>query len=133
MTHITVVQCRLIAPEGTLQHIWAMMAQQQTPLINERLHNINTHPDINTWLTANQLPSKLVETLAQPLKTQPPYQELPGRFITSAITLVKEMYASWFAVQTQKRLSLDGKKRFLSLLQSDEQLLQDSQTDFDTW
>ena len=132
MTHITVVQCRLIAPESTLKHIWTMMAQQQTPLVNQLLHHISTHPDINTWLTANQLPSKLVETLAQQLKTQPLYQELPGRFITSAITLVKEMYASWFAVQTQKRLSLDGKKRFLSLLKSDEQLMQDSQTDFQT-
>ncbi len=108
MSHITVVQCRLIAPESTLQRIWTMMTQQQTPLINQLLHHLNTHPDINTWLTANQLPSKLVETLAQELKTQPLYQELPGRFITSAITLVKEMYASWFAVQTQKRLSLDG-------------------------
>ncbi|ACK66984.1 conserved hypothetical protein [Rippkaea orientalis PCC 8801] len=130
MTHITVVQCRLIAPESTLQHIWKMMAQQQTPLINQLLHDINTHPDINTWLTANQLPSKLVETLAQPLKTQSPYQGLPGRFITSAIILVKEMYASWFAIQTQKRLSLEGKKRFLTILKSDKQLIQDSQTDF---
>ena len=132
MTHITVVQCRLIAPEITLEHIWTMMAQQQTPLINQLLHHVNTHPDINTWVTANQLPSKIVETLAQQLKTQPLYQELSGRFITSAITLVKEMYASWFAIQLQKRLSLDGKKRFLSLLQSDEQLMQESQTDFQT-
>lgn len=51
---------------------------------------------------------------------------MPGRFHDSAEKLVKEVYKSWFAVQLKKRISLKGKKRWLAMLKSEEELLQET-------
>jgi hypothetical protein len=32
---IITIQCRLVASEETRRHLWEMMAQQNTPLIND--------------------------------------------------------------------------------------------------
>ncbi|WP_275265855.1 hypothetical protein [Gloeothece citriformis] len=34
MSNIT-IQCRLVAPEPTRQHLWELMVHKNTPLINE--------------------------------------------------------------------------------------------------
>ena len=49
---------------------------------------------------------------------------MPGRFSNSAETLVKEIYKSWFAVQRKKRNSLWGKQRWLAMLKSEQELLE---------
>jgi hypothetical protein len=62
--------------------------------------------------------------IAQQLKQQPKYDEMPGRFNTSAETLVKEIYKSWFAIQRKKTKQLWDKKRWLKLLKSEQELLE---------
>ena len=49
---------------------------------------------------------------------------MPGRFSTSAETLVKDIYKSWFAVQRKKRNKIWGKKRWLTILKSEQELLE---------
>jgi len=44
MSQIT-VQCRLIASESTRQQLWTLMAELNTPLINELLQQLSKHPD----------------------------------------------------------------------------------------
>lgn len=44
MSQIT-IQCRLIASEATRKFLWQLMAEKNTPLVNEILQQINNHPD----------------------------------------------------------------------------------------
>jgi hypothetical protein len=48
MSQIT-IQCRLVACEPTRQQLWTLMAERNTPLINELLAQISQHPDFETW------------------------------------------------------------------------------------
>ena len=49
---------------------------------------------------------------------------MAARPTTSATTLVKEIYKSWFAVQAKKRRRLWGKKRWLAIIKSESELLE---------
>ena len=46
MSQIT-VQCRLVASESTRQQLWQLMAEKNTPLINELLLQVNQQQSIN--------------------------------------------------------------------------------------
>jgi hypothetical protein len=48
MSQIT-IQCRLIAKEPSRQALWRLMAELNTPLINDILNQIANHPDFETW------------------------------------------------------------------------------------
>jgi hypothetical protein len=39
------IQCRLVAPENTRLYLWELMAEKNTPLINQLLWQINNDPD----------------------------------------------------------------------------------------
>ena len=43
------IQCRLVASESTRFHLWQLMAEKNTPLINELLTQINNHPEFEEW------------------------------------------------------------------------------------
>ena len=120
------VQCRLQAPEKTLKYLWRLMSDQNTPLVNQTLETIRTNPEINKWISQGYIPNETIEKIIKNLKQQPEYQGVPGRFHDSAEKLVKEVYQSWFAVQLKKRISLKGKKRWLAMLKSEEELLQET-------
>jgi hypothetical protein len=101
------------------------MALKNTPLVNELFDAIAQHPDIETWLQQGKLPAQLIKTLCSSLKTDSRFAGQPGRFYSSAISLVDYIYKSWFAIQKRKRLSLKGKKRWLDILKSDLELEQE--------
>jgi hypothetical protein len=82
------IQCRLVAKEPTRQQLWTLMAERNTPLINELLAQISQHPDFETWRQQGKLKAGIVEQLCQPLKSDPRFSGQPGRFYTSAIALV---------------------------------------------
>lgn len=44
MSQIT-IQCRLVSSEPTRKLLWELMAEKNTPLINELLRKINEHQD----------------------------------------------------------------------------------------
>jgi len=81
---IITVQCRLIAPKTTRQTLWNLMAQKNTPLVNELLTRVAEHSDFDTWLEQGRLKAATVKQLCQPLKNDPRFIGQPGRFYTSA-------------------------------------------------
>jgi IS605 OrfB family transposase len=123
---IITIQCRLVAPEASLRHLWELMALKNTPLVNELLDAIAQHPNLETWLQQGKLPTGLIKTLCNSLKTDTCFAGQPGRFYSSAVSLVDHIYKSWFAIQMRKRLSLNGKKRWLGILKSDVELEQEA-------
>jgi hypothetical protein len=131
MSQIT-IQCRLVASEPTRQHLWTLMAERNTPLINELLAQTAQHPDFDTWQQKGNLPAGVVKELCQPLRTDPRFIGQPGRFYTSAITLVKYIYKSWLKLQQRRERKLQGQLRWLEILKSDEVLCLESNCSLET-
>ena len=125
MTIIT-VQCRLQAKEETLRHLWKLMVEKNTPLVTEILETIRIHPELEQWLSQGSIPATLIKQIVQNLKHQPMFQGTPGRFYDSAGRLVKQIYESWFAIQQNKRRRLFDKKRWLAMLKSEQELLNET-------
>lgn len=97
MSQIT-IQCFLVACELTRHQLWKLMAELNTPLINELLVQVAQHGEFETWRQKGKHPTGIVKELCQPLKTDPRFIGQPGRFYTSAIALVNYIYKSWFAL-----------------------------------
>lgn len=123
MSQIT-IQCRLVASESTRQQLWLLMAEKNTPLINELFVQVGKHPDFETWRQKGKLPGSIVKELCQPLKTDIRFMGQPGRFYTSAIALVNYVYKSWFALMKRYQYQLEGKIRWLQMLKSDAELVE---------
>jgi transposase len=125
MSQIT-VQCRLIASESTRQQLWTLMAELNTPLINELLQQLSKHPDFEKWRQNGKFPSTVVSQLCQPLKTDPQFAGQPSRCYLSAIHVVDYIYKSWLTIQKRLQQQLDGKIRWLEMLNSDAELVETS-------
>ncbi|MEH2212119.1 type V CRISPR-associated protein Cas12k [Nostoc sp.] len=124
---VITIQCRLVAEEDTLRQLWELMAEKNTPLINELLLQVGKHPGFETWLEEGKIPTQLLKKLVNSLKTQERFIGQPGRFYTSAIALVDYVYKSWFALQKRRKYQIEGKERWLKMLKSDLELEQESQ------
>ncbi|MDF0554444.1 type V CRISPR-associated protein Cas12k [Kamptonema sp. UHCC 0994] len=131
MSQIT-IQCRLIANESTRRQLWELMAQKNTPLINELLERVGQHPDFLTWRQNGKLPPGLIKQLYESLKTDPRYAGQPSRFYMSAIALVNYIYKSWFALMKRLQYQLEGKTRWLEMLKSDAELVETSGVTLET-
>ncbi|MBN3947119.1 MAG: hypothetical protein HWQ38_11805 [Nostoc sp. NMS7] len=125
MSQIT-IQCRLIASESARQQLWTLMANLNTPLINELLEQLGKHPDFENWQQKGKLPTTVVSQLCQSLKTDPRFAGQPSRLYMSAIHIVDYIYKSWLAIQKRLQQQLDGKMRWLEMLNSDIELVETS-------
>jgi IS605 OrfB family transposase len=123
---VITVQCQLKAPEESLRHLWSLMVEKNTLLVNELLKQINTHPDFDKWLKEGNIPASVIEGLCKNLRAESRFQGMPGRFANAAENLVKYIYKSWFALQEERRFRLWRKQRWLSVLRSDLELEQES-------
>jgi len=121
MSQIT-IQCRLIANESTRLFLWQLMAERNTPLINELLQMIALHPDLLVWQQRGRLPSTVVNDLFKPLKTDARFIGQPVRFYISATKLVECIFKSWLTLQRRRQRKLDGSLCWLEILKSDEEL-----------
>ncbi len=130
MSQIT-IQCRLVASETTRRYIWQLMAEKNTPLINEILWQINNHPDFEQWQSDGKLPGTLVSDLCKSLKTDPLCAGQPSRFYLSVTKLVNYIYKSWLKLQKRRQHKLEGQQRWLSMLKSDTELLKESECSLD--
>jgi hypothetical protein len=130
MSQIT-IQCRLVASESTRRYIWQLMAEKNTPLINEILWQINHHPDFEQWQSQGKLPAIIVSQLCQSLKINSLYAEQPSRFYLSVIKLVNYIYKSWFKLQQRRKRKLERQERWLSMLKSDTELLKECDCSLD--
>lgn len=63
MSQIT-IQCRLVASEASRQQLWQLMAERNTPLINELLVQVTQHPDFETWQRKGKLTAGTVQHYA---------------------------------------------------------------------
>ena len=125
------IQCRLVASESTRKALWQLMAEKNTPLINELLWQINNHPDFEEWQSQGNLPSTLVSKLCKSLKTDTLYTGQPHRFYLSTIKLVNYIYKSWLKLQRRRKFKLEGNKHWLSILKSDTELLKECECSLD--
>lgn len=123
MSQIT-IQCRLVANESTRQQLWKLMAEANTPLINELLFKVSQHPDFETWREKGKLPVTVINQLCQPLKTDPRFAGQPSRFFISAIHVVDYIYKSWLSLRKRLKYRLEGKSLWLSMLKSNAELVE---------
>ncbi len=123
MSQIT-IQCRLVSSESTRHQIWKLMAEKNTPLINELLEQVGHHPEFETWRQKGKLPADIVRQLCQPLKTEERFIGQPSRFYISAINVVDYIYKSWLALQQRLQLQLQGQSSWLETLKSDTELIE---------
>ena len=130
MSQIT-IQCRLVSPEPTRKLLWELMAEKNTPLINEILWNINNHPDFEQWQSEGKLPGTLVSDLCKSLKDNSLYSEQPSRFYLSITKLVNYIYKSWLKLQQRRQRRFKGQEHWLSMLKSDTELLKECECSLD--
>ncbi|MEH2412137.1 type V CRISPR-associated protein Cas12k [Nostoc sp.] len=128
---VITIQCRLVGDENSLRILWELMAEKNTPLINELLEQLGKCPDFETWVQKGEVPKDTIKTICSSLKTQEHFDNQPGRFYTSAVTLVKEVYKSWLALQKRRQRQIEGKERWLKMLKTDIELQQESQSSLD--
>ncbi|MEH2450467.1 type V CRISPR-associated protein Cas12k [Nostoc sp.] len=131
MSQIT-IQCRLVALESSRHQLWKLMAELNTPLINELLRQVSQHPEFETWRQKGKHPTGVVKELCEPLKIDPRFIGQPGRFYSSAIALVNYIYKSWFALMKRSQFQLEGKIRWLEMLKSDVELVENSGVSLDS-
>ena len=130
MNQIT-IQCRLVASELTRQLLWELMAEKNTPLINEILWKINNHTDFEQWQSEGRLPKTIVSEVCKSLKADFLYSGQPSRFYLSVIKLVNYIYKSWLKLQQRRQRKLEGQEYWLSMLKSDTELLNEAECSLD--
>ncbi|MBE9107905.1 type V CRISPR-associated protein Cas12k [Nodosilinea sp. LEGE 07298] len=116
------VRCRLIASAEARQAIWTLMAERNTPLVNEVLHRVPGYPDFVRWQQRGKLPNEVVIKLVNGLKTDPRFSNQPVWFYISAQKQVTYTFKSWLSLQRRKQWRLEGKRRWLGILQPDSTL-----------
>ena len=131
MSQIT-IQCRLVASESSRHQLWKLMAELNTPLINELLRQVSQHPEFETCRQKGKHPTGIIKELCQSLKDDPRFIGQPARFYTSATRLVNYIYKSWFALMKRSQYQLDGKIRWLEMLNSDVELVKASGVSLDS-
>ena len=119
---IITIHCRLQASELIRRHLWHLMVDLNTPLVNDLLKQVSQHSDFEIWQRRGTIPESVVKGLCEPLKEV--YPDQPGRFYASAILMVTYIYESWLSCQQKRRLRLDGKQRWLNVVKSDAELLE---------
>lgn len=131
MSFVT-VQCRLVVSEPIRCQLWNLMANKNTPLVNELLKSVSQHNDFEAWQRSDKVSVRTVRELCNPFKTASRFEGQPGRFYTSASLMVTYAYKSWLALQRKRRQRLDGKLRWLNIVKSDAELVQSSGCELDT-
>jgi transposase len=128
MSQIT-IQCRLFADEPARKYLWELMAERNTPLVNELLNAIAHHQDFPTWRSRGKLPNSEVTKLAKSLKTDPRFSGQPAKFVISAEKTATYTFKSWVAIQQRNQQRLEGKISWLRMLRTDEELAIDCDRD----
>jgi transposase len=128
---IITIHCRLTASESTRHQIWDLMAEKNTPLINELLRLLSEHEDFEQWCEKGWLTAGLIKKLGDELRQDSRFQGQPGRFYTSAISHVEDIYKSFLRMQNQLRFRLKGQDRWLQMLKSDRELAQAAEVSLD--
>jgi hypothetical protein len=65
---IITIHCRLTASESTRHQLWGLMAEKNTPLINELLRLLSEHKDFEQWCEKGWLTAGLIKKLGSELR-----------------------------------------------------------------
>lgn len=98
------------------------MAKRNTPLINQALHQIPQHTEFRTWQRRGTLPDVVTKKLIDALKPDPRFNNQPVWYYISAQKQVTYTFKSWLSLQRLKQWRLEGKRRWLDILQPDSTL-----------
>jgi hypothetical protein len=128
---VITIQCRLVADDETLRHLWKLMAEKNTPFVNEILERLGNHSEFESWVENAKVPKTVIKELCDSLKAQEPFTGQPGRFYTSAISLVSYIYKSWLALNKRLKRKIQGKEQWLEMLKSDVELEQESNSNLE--
>ena len=124
---VITIHCRLIAPESHRRQVWDLMALKNTPMINEILKQLYENEELENWHNKGNLPKGLVRNICQELKSQPPFDNQPGRFYQSLISLIEYMYKSYLTIQKKLRFRLERQKKWYEMLKSDGELKREAE------
>jgi hypothetical protein len=125
------IHCRLTASESTRHQLWGLMAEKNTPLINELLRRLSEHEDFEQWCEKGWLKAGLIKKLGDELRQDSRFQGQPGRFYTSAVSHVEDIYKSFLQRQRQLRFRLEGQELWLQMLKSDRELAHAAEVSLD--
>lgn len=120
---IITIECRLTASEATRQHFWNLMARSNTPLVSELMQVIPLQPEFENWRQSGKIPARAICNLCTSFRQDERFIGQPGRFYSSASTMVANTYDAWFASQASRLRRLYGMRRWLDSLQSDTEML----------
>ena len=120
------IQSRLVASEPERKQLWQLMAGPQTSLVNTLLERVAQHPQFPAWKAKGQLPAKELTAIVKQTRQETIFADLPGRWISSAQRQVASIYKAWLKCLHRLRYKLIGQQTWLSMLQSDEDLMRAS-------
>ena len=126
------IQCRLVASPTTRQYLWMLATEKNTPLINALIQAVVNHGDLETWRLKGRHPADVVTKLCKGLKTEAPFAGQPSRFYASAEKAVNYIFKSWFTLQRRLQQQISGKQSWLSILKSDDDLVELCSQDLET-
>jgi hypothetical protein len=95
-------------------------------------HGRAQHPDLEEWRQKGKPAPGVVKKLCEPLRKDPRFIGQPGRFYSSAISLVEYIYKSWLKLQQRLQRKLEGQVRWLGMLKNNEELCQENNCTLDT-
>jgi hypothetical protein len=95
------------------------------------LRRLSEHEDFEQWCKQGWLKAGLIKKLGDELRQDSRFQVQPGRFYTSAVSHVEDIYKSFLKRQRQLRLRLQGQERWLRMLKSDRELAQAAEVSLD--
>ncbi|HEY9631209.1 MAG TPA: type V CRISPR-associated protein Cas12k [Coleofasciculaceae cyanobacterium] len=123
-----VVCCWLCVDEATRKIIWEAM-EKYTLLVNLLTERVAQLPEFEQWRQQGWVPEKAVMGMCQALKQEEQFKGLPSRFYMSAQSMVKDTLDGWLKLQQRLSRKINGKKRWLKLVEEDIELA--TVTDFD--
>ena len=116
------IRAQLVTTDQSRRAIWELMAERNTPLINTLLDRIATSSSFEEQCCRGSVPQSTVKEFCQTLREDSQFAGQPGRFYTSAITIVTRTFKSWLRLRSRLVYRLEGKIHWLQILQSDEDL-----------
>jgi IS605 OrfB family transposase len=119
---IKTIRCCLCGDETTRKFFWEAMVSY-TLLVNHLLAEVANHSQFQEWQSKGDIPRQPIEKLIEEF-TADMSAALPCRFRTSAVLMTQYVYKAWFKQQQKRRWRLQGKKQWVEVIESDNELAQ---------
>jgi hypothetical protein len=109
--------------EEVRRYFWELMADQQTPLINQLYLKVAQHPQFSVWQSEGVADDDEVKRLWRSFEQDPQFQTMPERAFVSGRLNVENTYKSWLALQVDRQEAVDKLLHSVEVLKSDVELV----------